>query len=60
MSDERTENKRREHLRGSRKNMKFTLQRRREVGDLRVILLERKRMELLNMSSVTDECIQHS
>lgn len=40
--------------------MKFTLQRRREVGDLRVTLLERKRVELLNTSSVTDECIHHS
>lgn len=60
MSDERTENKRREHLRGRRKNTKFTLQGRRRVGDLIVILLEKKRVELLNRSSITDECGHNS
>lgn len=39
--------------------MKFTLEGGREVGDLIVILLERKRVELLNTSSVTDECFHN-
>lgn len=57
MSDERTENKEERALKGREENMKFTLQGGREGGDLIVILLERKRLELLNTSSVTDECI---
>lgn len=57
MSDERTENKEERALKGKEGNMKFTLQGGREGGDLIVILLERKRLELLNTSSVTDECI---
>ena len=43
MSDERTENKRREHLKERRETMQLILQGMREGGDLVVILLERKR-----------------
>lgn len=39
--------------------MKFTLQGRREVGDLIVVLLERKRVESLNTSSVRVECFHN-
>lgn len=46
MSDERTENKRRGHLRGRRKNMNFTLR-----GDLIAVIAERKRVKLLNPQS---------
>lgn len=58
MSDERTENKRRKHLRGKETNIKFTLQGGRKVGDLIAILLGRKRVELLN--TVTDDVSANS